>query len=798
MKNNLIIFFISLFISTSAIAENLLIQAKSISIDKDGMTSVFKDEVIIETKEKIIKSDYAKYNKKTGFVLLKDNIIATDNKNNTILTEFAEYYEKDKILVSKGPTNVITSDKYQLIGSNITVDNLNKNIFSKDKAILKDLDGNQIFIDSFDYQIKSNIFKSVGFIKIIDNKENIFEFSQIYIDTKKNEVLGSDIRAFMNNKTFKVNKKNNPRVFANSLKSNKESTTFIKNVFTLCEYRKNDKCPPWTIQSSKMLHDNKKKTIYYDHAVIKVYDIPVLYFPKFSHPDPSVDRRSGFLPPSLSDTKNLGESLQIPYFFDVAKNKNFTFTSRLFTSENPLFMGEYHLALKDSSFMTDFGYTEGYKKTSAKKKKGEKSHLFSEFVKNFKGKDNSDNSLRIVTQDTSNDKYLKLYKIKSNLADYNQDVLENSLNFTYQKDDIFLGFNTIAYETTKDNYEDKYEFILPEITFDKYLINNEKIGSLELQSNFKVRNYETNKLESFFINDFNWESKDFKFKSGINTRFLGNLKNINYETKNVDDYKEDFTNELFGAAGLKTELNLEKIVNNSKHFLTPKMLFRLAPGSMRQQIDGSRLDAVTAFNINRINDIKSYETGISGTIGFDYKIENQISNLDFSVAQVINRKENKKMADKTSMNEKLSDVVGSANYDINENLNIKYDFALDQNYKDLNYSEISTSMKFDKLSANFGYLEENKHIGNQNYFKTKVDFKNNENGLFSFETKRNLITNSSEFYNLSYEYLNDCLRAGLVYRREFYNDSELEPENSLMFKITLVPFGNINSPTFSK
>ena len=39
-------------------------------------------------------------------------------------------------------------------------------------------------------------------------------------------------------------------------------------------------------------------------------------------------------------------------------------------------------------------------------------------------------------------------------------------------------------------------------------------------------------------------------------------------------------------------------------------------------------------------------------------------------------------------------------------------------------------------------------------------------GLFSFETKRNLVTNSAEFYDLSYEYLNDCLRAGVIYRRE--------------------------------
>ena len=68
----------------------------------------------------------------------------------------------------------------------------------------------------------------------------------------------------------------------------------------------------------------------------------------------------------------------------------------------------------------------------------------------------------------------------------------------------------------------------------------------------------------------------------------------------------------------------------------------------------------------------------------------------------------------------------------------------------------------------------------------------------SLETKRDLITNSSEFYDLSYEYINDCLRAGIVYRREFYNDSELEADNSLMFNITLVPLGNLNSPKFNK
>ena len=448
--------------------------------------------------------------------------------------------------------------------------------------------------------------------------------------------------------------------------------------------------------------------------------------------------------------------------------------------------------------MADFGFTDGYKNTSSTKKGGEKSHMFTKFVKNFSGKNNSENSLSFSIQDTSNDKYLKLYKIKSNLVDYNTDILESSLKFLHQTEKVFFSLDASVFETTKENYEDKYEFIIPEITFDKNLFNNEEFGSLDLQTNLKVRNYETNKLENFLVNDFDWESKEFNFNSGINSKFLANFKNINYEAKNVSKFKEKTTNEFFGSVGLLADVNLKKIKDATEHFLTPKLLLRLSPGSMRKQENGNKLNPLSAFNLNRIDDIRNYETGISSSIGFDYEVKKGDSNFDLSIAQIINKKENNKMADITSLNEKVSDLVGSSKYKVNKNLDIKYDFSIDQNYQDLNYNEISTSLKYDSVNLNFGFLQEKKHLGNQDYFTTKIDLKNKENGLFSFETKRNLITNSAEFYNLSYEYLNDCLRAGLVFRREFYNDSELEPENSLLFKITLTPFGNLNSPTFSK
>ena len=219
-------------------------------------------------------------------------------------------------------------------------------------------------------------------------------------------------------------------------------------------------------------------------------------FPKLSHPDPTVDRRSGFLVPSFQDTKNLGAAVSIPYFFNLAKDKNFTLTNQVYIDENPLFMVNIIKLLWSLIWYWILVTPEGYKKTSATKKPGEKSHLFSKFVSNFTTQNNFKNSIILTTQDTSNDKYLKLYKIKSNLVDYNKDTLESSLDFTTEKEDFFFGFNTSIYETLKDNYDDKYEYIFPNITIDKNIFSNSN-GTLGLQTNFKAHNYDTNKLKVF-------------------------------------------------------------------------------------------------------------------------------------------------------------------------------------------------------------------------------------------------------------------------------------------------------------
>ena len=137
-------------------------------------------------------------------------------------------------------------------------------------------------------------------------------------------------------------------------------------------------------------------------------------------------------------------------------------------------------------------------------------------------------------------------------------------------------------------------------------------------------------------------------------------------------------------------------------------------------------------------------------------------------------------------------------YKLSDNINLNYNFAIDQSYKDLNYNEIGADILMNKAKFNISYLEEKNHIGNQEYVKTDFDINLNDSNVLTLSTKRNLLTNSAEFYNLSYSYMNDCLKAGIVFRREFYTDRDIEPDNSLMFKISVIPFGEIRTPKVSK
>ena len=74
----------------------------------------------------------------------------------------------------------------------------------------------------------------------------------------------------------------------------------------------------------------------------------------------------------------------------------------------------------------------------------------------------------------------------------------------------------------------------------------------------------------------------------------------------------------------------------------------------------------------------------------------------------------------------------------------------------------------------------------------------NETKSFTFKTRENKKTKATEFYNLIYEYANDCLKAAIEYNKDYYVDRDLKANESIFLKLTIIPFGKTTSPNLNK
>ena len=120
--------------------------------------------------------------------------------------------------------------------------------------------------------------------------------------------------------------------------------------------------------AQEITHDKEKKQILYDHAILRIYDLPVLYFPKFFHPDPTVVRQSGFLKPQLNDSNNVGELNNNSVFWCNFWWQGFYFCYYSFDKNTQMLQNEFRQSNDKSNFIIDTGFVKDYKSSKGKKK----------------------------------------------------------------------------------------------------------------------------------------------------------------------------------------------------------------------------------------------------------------------------------------------------------------------------------------------------------------------------------------------------------------------------------------------
>ncbi|MDW4497624.1 LPS assembly protein LptD [Sulfitobacter sp. D35] len=99
-----------------------------------------------------------------------------------------------------------------------------------------------------------------------------------------------------------------------------------KTAVTSCKVCEDGRPPLWQIRARRVVHDDLERQIYFEGAQFRIYDLPIFYFPRLRLPDPTVERTTGFLIPSVRTTSQLGTGVKIPYFFTIGPSRDLTLT----------------------------------------------------------------------------------------------------------------------------------------------------------------------------------------------------------------------------------------------------------------------------------------------------------------------------------------------------------------------------------------------------------------------------------------------------------------------------------------
>jgi LPS-assembly protein len=763
-----------------------------------------------------------KYDKIKNVFEAKKNAVVTDlEKETTIYADEITYLKNDEKVFTKGKTRALIENKYKFNSEDVSYYRNLGDLTSQKESLVEDESGNIYKVKNFKYNINKEELKGKEvqvLAKVEENKIDQYFFSEGFFNFKDKSHLAKETKVKIHKDVF-GDQNQDPRLYGSSSFSNKDKTVVNNGIFTSCKL--NDDCPPWSIKAEKITHDKIKKDMIYRNAILKIYDVPILYFPKFFHPDPSVKRRSGFLQPQFNNSEILGSSLYIPYFKTLGPDKDVTIKPTFFEKitkfekEKYILQSEFRKKGENSALITDFAFLRDYTSLADNKTKNV-NHLFLNYTNDLQNPSYLESKFEAQIEKVTNDTYLKVFQnniFNTPVMPDSQSTLNSNLKLYLEKDDQNLTTGIEIYENLGVKHSDRYQYTLPYYDFSKNLTslieNNNLTGLLNFYSTGTNKLSNTNNLRSTVVNDINYSSNDYISKLGFKNNFQLYFKNLNAVGKNDSIYTSNAQIDGMSILKIDTSYPLLRSQNTIEESLTPKISFRLNPGNNMDNYSGTsrNINADNIYDINRLGLSNDFEAGKSLTLGLDYKFDQLENNeledtkdkyLELKLATVFRDQNENNIPTSSTINRKNSDLFASINNQLFENISLTYDFSLDNDFKTINSNAIETKISINNFITTFNFIEQRNEIGSTHLLSNITEYQVNENTSLKFSTRRNKEINLTEYYDLSYEYKNDCLTAALKFNKSFYQDNDLKPTEDLFFSITLIPLTTYEREIYKK
>ena len=598
--------------------------------------------------------------------------------------------------------------------------------------------------------------------------------------------------------------------------------TLHKAAYTGCSVEDSDGCPKeptWQIKAVRVMYDPVKARVYYRNASIEVFGLPLIPLPGFSHPAGDAGG-TGFLVPNLRYDRTNGLEVALPYYINLAPNRDLTITPHLYSDTLPMLEANFrHRWDRGAYQITGYatharrlgpGSTLPNSVAPLESQKDFRGHLDASGAMQLTPEWSVNGSIRVASDRT----FLRRYDISRD------DRLRSTIGAQRIGENSYFSIAGWAVQTLRiGDSQGQTPIALPVIDYRLRLTDPLLGGRIQLQANSLAITRTHGQDTQRAFGAFEWNLRKLT-GMGQEVTFTTYLRADAYHSSdnllnNIPRYAGDPGWKARGIAAAAIDVRwpfigeafggVQRITPRIQIVAAPRLANMSVPNEDARAID---LEDSNLFALNRFAGYDRFEDSTRVTYGLEYSL----SIPDFSFESVVGqsyRLNNREsiLPDGTGLSDRLSDVVGRTTVRYKDFVSLIHRFRLDKDGLAVRRNEVDATVGTRKTYAMVGYLRLNRNavagvedlqdreelrLGARVQFarfwsifgSTVVDLTDEKEDPFSIGDGYEPVR-----HRLGITYEDDCLTLGVTWRRDYLAAGDARKGNSFQLRLAFRNIG---------
>ena len=588
---------------------------------------------------------------------------------------------------------------------------------------------------------------------------------------------------------------------ARAERSDGRTTVMERAVYSPCELCPDDPddLPLWQLKAKSVIHDQETRDITYRDVTLEVFGVPVAYSPVLRHPDPTVDRRTGFLVPDYGRSSTLGPFVSVPYFIEFSPAHDLTLTPILTREEGPVLSAEYRELMATGDIELEGSVVHARARHNSGQLKGGRDTRW-----HLKGHGlwmaNPSTHVGADIHRASDDSYLARFGI----ADV--DTLVSDAFVEHFDDRSHAAASAYLYQGLRPiDVPGQIPLVAPLLTY-SYLTPPSKTGSsASVDASLLVLTRSDGTDSRRFSSRFAWQAP-FLTSNGQHFSTRISLRGDAYHTSDVpvaDGTKSGFVSRWIPEALVEWRYPFARMSATSHQFLEPMAMAVWSPnggnpGKIPNE-DGQdfEFDDVNLFSTNRFPGLDRVEGGLRINYGLRLgQYGHDEGRYELFLGQSWRARDDSNFDESQGLSGHFSDYVGRLQVNPFPYFDMLYRFRMSDEFKSLYRSELGVNIGADDANLEVSYVRLDEETDPVIYpleeraqVNTKAVLRLLDNWTLEGSWRGDVDRGESIVYGGSLAYRDECLEMSLSGERRFIRALDDHPETVVIFKVRLVTLG---------